>query len=209
MARALLAQADLARAILAQAILAPAGKSHTGTAGKYHTGTAGKSHTGTAGKSWPELIPKIVFLTFSVFLGGPGPFLARALLAQADLARAVLGSSHLARPFLAVAFLAQAIPVRETYGSLRCRFKIRLAFRDLGLVPGWHFAARGRWSLGPLPLSCSSFWLKPFPAPGPPCPATLPTQARESLAKVRVDQVAQAFGGGTRHQDLIKQASAC
>ena len=47
---------------------------------------------------------------FAVFLDGPGPFLARALLAQADLARAVLGSSHLARPFLAVALFGSSNP---------------------------------------------------------------------------------------------------
>ena len=52
-----------------------------------------------------------------MFKGELGPFLARALLAQADLARAVLGSSHLARPFLAVALLAQAIPERVRSGA--------------------------------------------------------------------------------------------
>ena len=53
-----------------------------------------------------------------MFLGRPGPFLARAVLAQAVLARAVLGRSHFwLQPFLDVALLAQAIPERVRSGA--------------------------------------------------------------------------------------------
>ena len=53
------------------------------------------------------MLGKTIFPTLK---GELGPFLARALLAQADLARAVLGSSHLARPFLAVALFGSSHP---------------------------------------------------------------------------------------------------
>ena len=91
----------------------PCSGERTGTA-SYHSGPAGNPG-GTNSKK------KKVFHHFGenrfcfILKGEPGPFLARALLAQADSARAVLGSSRLktsARPTLR----------RKTSGRVRCRF---------------------------------------------------------------------------------------